>query len=202
MSAGGRRQYVWEEIDTYRVRPKVDLGVRCRPFWKSLHQVVSTLIVNQHVDAGRSQCSRAHSLLEPNLSNLPHLSSHLRSGIGSSALRLIRHGRDERLLIRNHGTVLERAQGGELLQVRVKGAILGLGIRVPSLNGHVDVEHVDVCVPRPLVEGGAIRVWVYGARKPTGAVEEGFAWSSWHVDGCWGFVRVVPRLFWFLDEQP
>lgn len=86
------------------------------------------------------------------------------------------------------------------IRKQVNSPLANRSIRVPDTDGLVNVQHIDVVVPRELVQRRAVRVRVHDAGEVVRLFEGGGSGSAGEVDRRRGILRVVPGFYILSDN--
>lgn len=127
------------------------------------------------------------------MSKLPHVPGRGRGRVHQgSVFGIALGGADKRHVGLGHGLSLGKgSKGFGEVVIRALGEA---GVRETNADGLVNVQHVDVGVPRELIEGGAVGILVDEAGEVVGVVKRRRARPAGDVNGRRGSLGVVPGL--------
>lgn len=131
--------------------------------------------------------------MKPHLRKLPHvLGGSLR---GADTRRVLRVTDSSAYCSNVRLRISARpSQWGEGLSEEIHGSLDETAVRKANADGLVNVQHIDIVVPREFVQCGAIRVFVDVAGKVARGVERRGSRSAGDVDGCGRVLGAVPSL--------
>jgi hypothetical protein len=134
-------------------------------------------------------------LLKPSLRKMPQGVSAINCSVSCGVLILAGESSDKESVIRFRYSLREVCDG-DVGRDLVDGPVGQDVIREPCLDGLVDVEDVDLIVPRPGIKRRAVRVCVNGTRPVLRSYRDQRAesWTPLNDDGQWSFGRILSRL--------
>jgi hypothetical protein len=133
-------------------------------------------------------------LLKPSLRKMPNGMSTTSCGIGSGVLILTSENSNQKGIVR-FGYPSREVGNGYIRRELIRSSIGKNVVGESSLSGLINVEHVNLVVPRPWIERRAIRILIYEAWaifRPHG-YQRAEAWPTSHPNCQRRICRIFAR---------